>query len=318
MMLHRFSVIGRLSVASLALCLMVQSRGGVAASDQPVATNPSRAISQLSFLRPRGRDGGAPVCLPLADQRDPDIRRNRSALASFPVCLSKATVRDAGRSDWVFTTYTNKMSPNGPIWYLPHDDEDAAFDAAVYAIATYGGRFIAADAREKRNFGNIDPNRAFGRTNGSVRPCSITRAYPAYTQFVMDGFRGARNILTLHTNADGPPLSVRVNSAKLRGYPATVNVGLSDPDNVVILAGRQPLENNRQVARFADALRGAGLNVIYERVTRANNDCSLSNYMALSGERRLYVNIEAQDGARTAQKRMIDIVMRQLGVRPVR
>ncbi len=305
-------------MAALALCVALQAHGGVAASDEPLASHATDEEAQLNLFRQRGGGAGGAVCLPLADERDPDIRRNRSMLASFPVCLSKATVRDAGRADWVFTTYSNKAAPNGPVWYLPHDDEDAAFDAAVYAIATYGGRFIAANAREERNFGSIDPNRAFGRTNGSVGPCAITRAYPAYTKFVMDGFRGARNILTLHTNMDGPPLNVRVNSEKLRGYPATANVGLSDPDNVVILAGRQPLENNRRVARFATALRGAGINVIYERVTRANNDCSLSNYVTLSGDRRLYVNIEAQDGARTAQKRMIDIVMRQLGVRPVR
>lgn len=291
---------------------------GIAASPaQTVQPTPGVQEVQRSLFG-RRQNAAAAVCLPLAGERDPDIRRNRRALSTFPVCLTKATVRDPGRADWVFATYSNLAAPNGPVWYLPHDDEDAAFDAAVHAISRYGGRFIVANAREGRNFGAIDPNRAFGRSNRDVAPCTIRRAFPAYTRFVMDGFRGARHILTLHTNRNGPPLSVRVNSDKLRGYPAIRNVGLSDPDHVVILAGRRSLESDGRLGRFANTLRASGLNVIHERVSRANNDCSLSNYVTLAGDRRLYVNIEAQDGAVRAQKRMIDIVMSALGVRPVR
>ena len=66
---------------------------------------------------------------------------------------------------------TNEEHPVGPFWFLPHDDENTAFDSAVYATKKYGGGFLAVMANNERYYKGQDPNRNFGDTYGIVRRC---------------------------------------------------------------------------------------------------------------------------------------------------
>ena len=40
----------------------------------------------------------------------------------------------AGNLAWRFVTVANPKHRRGPVWYLPHDNEDTAFRAGLYAV----------------------------------------------------------------------------------------------------------------------------------------------------------------------------------------
>ncbi|MCF3934622.1 hypothetical protein L1787_14550 [Acuticoccus sp. M5D2P5] len=266
-------------------------------ADQRVATLLQRARA----LRPDG-------CLAPSSVRDADIQRNKADLDP-PLCVEQMRVEEKG-VDWAFVSIRNAAFPDGPVWYLPHDDESEAFDAAVYAVRRYGGRFIAVAGPETRDYEGIDPNRAFTASPDEARACGLAGAMPAYTGFVMGHFEGAKHILTLHNNSRGGDLSVKAWDAKLKGYP--VNSGpFADYDHLVFIVGERAMDEDAGAKAERDMFLGAGLNVVHERVSRQNYDCSLSNYVTRHDDRPYY-NIEAVHGS-TVQKGMVDAVLAKLG-----
>jgi hypothetical protein len=54
------------------------------------------------------------------------------------------------------------------------------------------------------------------------------------------------------------------------------------------------------------------MNVKYEIVSPANNDCSMSNYVVLGKHTSRYYNIEAQHGHTRVQKKMVDLLMKKI------
>jgi len=221
------------------------------------------------------------------------------------LCASRITFVENGRK-WTLLLVRNTKQPHGPFWYLPHDNENSAFEAAVYASKKYGGGFLSIEADGNRYAGGKDPNRHF-------------KPHSTYTHTVfriIDTFKPkGMPYLTLHNNQNGHrqwggegTVSMRVSGSHSHSYPAgTIKTGkrkgLLDEDNLVYLSGRYIN------AEKIKTLNNKGLNVKYERVTAGNNDNSMSNYIALHKGHRGYINIEAEAGDSSTQKEMIDRVM---------
>jgi len=233
-----------------------------------------------------------------------DIKRNNWSMGGL--CANRISFYDKGKK-WNLILVRNTKQPNGPFWYLPHDNENAALDAAVYASKKYGGGFLAVEANGNRYAGGKDPNRNF-------------KPHSTYTRTIfriIDTFKpGHMPYLTLHNNKNGHTkfggegtVSMRVASTHSRSYPAgNIEIGkkegIRDEDSLIYLAGRKTDQKKIQ------ALNNKGLNVKYERVNAHTNDKSMSNYIALYKSKNGYVNIEAEDGDAGTQEKMIDKVMK--------
>lgn len=248
-----------------------------------------------------------------SDDGLPDIRRNAKALKEL--CLYRVDFRE-GRLNWKMFLVFNPKRARGAFWFLPHDNENTAFDSAVYATRRYGGGFLAVASGGKRYHQGQDPNRNFSESSGKVPSCRYQKApSPAYTRNVfriINAFRGSgMPYLAMHNNTDGGDVSILKSSRKAQSFlaypPEEIKRGrgLKDEDSLLYTAGRGRTPPRRKISRF---LR-KGINVKYEWVTPANNDCSMSNYVVLGRGSDNYYNIEAQHGDRQTQRIMVDKLM---------
>ena len=77
------------------------------------------------------------------------------------------------RTFWRLYRIDNQRKPHGPLWFVPHDNENAAFQAAVYAVRAYGGQVIAVE--EARSIAGPD-----SRMNGDVDVRQVDRSQPQF------------------------------------------------------------------------------------------------------------------------------------------
>ncbi len=73
-------------------------------------------------------------------QRYPDIARNRRAVRGL--CSYLLSFRE-GAYRWDMLLVLHPKATRGAFWFLPHDNENSAFDSAVYAVRKYGGGFLS-------------------------------------------------------------------------------------------------------------------------------------------------------------------------------
>jgi hypothetical protein len=256
------------------------------------------------------------LCLTVAEMADldQDFERNRVQLSSPKLCMQKVQF-DEGELQWTIQIIHNRAKPNGYFWFVPHDDEDVAFDTAAYAVTKYGGTVVAIDTGGNRYNGPQDPNRNFDAGKTATRQCEdqIARS-PNYTSTIL-GYRRKRPIIALHSNKPDGDISIRTESKTHTNFPAATPLPTQLPDHtVVFVASTAPPQANRKLGSFVSKLNNAGLNVIYETVSPDDNDCSLSNFAALTGIRN-YVNLEVVAGDGAGQKLMLDTVMPLLKAR---
>ncbi len=237
-----------------------------------------------------------------------DIRRNYKTLQGL--CIHLFAFRE-GNLVWKMFLVTNPKRGYGPFWFLPHDNENSAFDAAVYATRRYGGGFLSImNGGHRYNMGQ-DPNRNFA--SSKHRLCSQQIApSPRYTNFVFSIINYYKPpsypYLALHNNTNRGGISILKESPKTKSYLAYPRnqvkngIGLSDEDSIVYITGSHP---NPPQAKI-QTLLNAGLNIKYEYVTAQNNDCSMSNYVVLGLGSENYYNIEAQHGKTATQIEMIN------------
>lgn len=256
-----------------------------------------------------------------------DVRRNFNVLKDL--CINEITFTE-GRYNWKMLLVLHPKHSKGTFWFLPHDDENTAFDAAVYAIQKYGGGFLAVMADDKRYFSGQDPNRNFGDTFQTAKTCKQQK-YPApkYSKVVfsiIDTFR-AKGIpyLALHNNKDGwfgnggqGSVSILKSSKIVQAYPATKNIGkkdrgLKDEDSLVYIAGF----NKKPDQKKLNQLLHHGLNTKYEVIDKTHNDCSLSNYVVLKKGTTDYYNVEAEHKDLNTHKKMIDKIMSLLNTKKI-
>ncbi len=302
---------------------------GVSAAPMAPGLVPARADHGLLTAAPVRRWTLQPVmsraphgCADPADSRAPDIRRHLSEIRASRLCYQRELVEE-GRFRWVFHVFYSLDRPDGPFWVLPHDNESSAFGAALYAVRTYGGGFLAVDSGGGRRFQGQDPNRNFSKTPSEAARCSAQRVpAPRFTDAVLRHYapNGRLPFLSLHNNADGwegnggqGTISVQRNDGAYTGFRSSSARGeLRDEDNLVFIAGSTPIGANRRARAQVAALGQLGLNVVYKQVTDASFNCSMSDYIV---EHRLgdYYNIETQHGHEGVQEDMIDRLMRYLG-----
>ena len=244
-----------------------------------------------------------------------DIQRNYAKLKHL--CVKKLSFKE-GRLVWNMLLVWNPKAPRGVFWFLPHDNENSAFDSAVYSATKYGGGFLSVLDGDNRYNHTQDPNRNF--SNSSQRVCKQQVApSPIYTSVVfgvIDTFK-APNMpyLAIHNNTNGGGITALKSNSKVKSYLAypkkevfKANSGLKDADNLVYIAGVNPTPSRYKLQK----LLKNGLNVRYETVNPQNNDCSMSNYVVLEKNTQNYYNIEAQHGQTKTQKRMVDILINRV------
>ena len=243
--------------------------------------------------------------VPLSSSSDAaDLKRNSWSMGDL--CANRISFYNKGQK-WNLLLVRNTKQPQGPFWYLPHDNENSALDAAVYATNKYGGGFLSVEASGNRYASGKDPNRQFKRSS----------KYTKNIFEIIDTFK-RKDIpyLTLHSNKDGHErnggdgtVSMKVSTSRTKSYPSgKIKVGkkegLKDEDNLIYLSG------NKIDKQKIEALNKKGIHVKYELVSNSSNDNSMSNYVALNKSSTAYVNIESEDGDTSTQKEMIDKVMK--------
>ncbi len=244
-----------------------------------------------------------------------DVKRNYQNLSSL--CLNLISFKEHNLT-WKLLLITNPNRNSGLFWFLPHDNENSAFDAGIYAIKRYGGGLLAIVNSNKRYNAWQDPNRNFSYSREKLSSCKEQKAAsPIYTNMIFSiiDYYKAPNLpyLALHNNTNKGGISILKSSPKVKSFLAykksQINSKnpLTDEDNLVYTAGLTNTPPNR-VYR----LLKSGLNVKYEVVNSNNNDCSMSNFVVIEKGVTNYYNIEAQHGKTYIQKVMIDRLIKSL------
>jgi len=278
-----------------------------AAAAEPQLT-PAPAAAQVAAKSSNG-------CLDVGSIRERDIARNRTALKRMNACIKLDKFTEGGLPWQIYTITAAKR--RGPLWAVPHDNEDVAFDTAVYALARYGGVIVATEAGEQRSLRGQDANRNFNKSAAIARKCRLQKAAaPRYTDAFIKPLPSGQPIIALHSNANGysgnggrGTISIWRKSAIMRAHPSRKAKGaLADEDNILLVAGRRPMDKDRRLKKLVTDFNNKGVHVIAELVTPAKNDCSLSNYVVLNGIAKYY-NIEVQDGQGKVQRQMLRELM---------
>lgn len=265
---------------------------------------------------PGGLPSGASACLAPAQVTDGDGDFSRHPDLFGPErCVSQDTFRAGGR-EWIVQTVRN-TARRGPLWVLPHDNEQAAVDTALYALARYGGTAVLVETGGRRTNGPIDPNRAF---DGGRSRCSGGAAASRYIAAMLGSRTRRAPVIALHTNAPGVAgrrgsgsISIKAPGKAGKAFPGSGASGrLASPDSLVITAVAGRTAPDARTSALVETLTAAGVNVLVETTSPATTDCSLSHYAALNGIRP-YVNIEVVDGDSATQRGILDIVMSALG-----
>ena len=294
-----------------------------------------RACLILSCMMAIGGASAQTIVTPVDPLRleSDDFARLRDPADWTGLAVSRIEFRD-DRAFWRMYRIANVTKPAGPLWYVPHDNENAAFQAALVEVRSWGG--VAVVVEEARAVTGPD-----SRFNGDVaygEPIDPNRNFrpdtAAFTRAVLaDLGNPARLIVALHTNAPGFDAS----AVTCPGWPRPA--GNSGSGEISVLVCNDIYTTRRSVARrwpFDDTdsviilpyladrpawsafcgprIAAADANMMLERV--AHSDGSLSNYAVQRG--LPYVNLETQDRGTTADGlddatgrlvRMVDLVM---------
>jgi hypothetical protein len=235
---------------------------------------------------------------------DDDFGRHRDPAEWRGLVVSQIEFREE-RGAWRLFRIANTKKPRGPLWFVPHDNENAGFEAALAGVRKHGGVVVAVDS------GIVADGR---RRNGAVdrgRPIDPNRnfrdGYPRYANTVLADYRrGARPIIALHTNSPGfdtsasscnrsdPPgrgeVSIRFCDDVMQPSPSRSRAWPFDDDDTLAYvpwrSGTSPA-----TAWCGRTLDKADFNVVFERV--GVTDGSLSNYALLRGLD--YVNFETRE-----------------------
>ena len=293
-----------------------------------VPVPPTSNIEISGIILPRARPNIDPTttagifnrCLNINKITEPDIRSQHRILKKRKYCITEKKFTENGLN-WRIFVIQNKKKKSGPLFVVPHDNENSAFAAGVYALSQYGGSLVAVEAGERRRFKGQDPNRNFGTSRATANRCRLQRApAPKYTRTILKPRKRGQPIIALHSNANGfsgnggsGNISIKRKGDAIPFVSAIARSRrLKDEDTLIIVASKKPPSKDRKLARKVKYFtQKAGVNVLYEHVTAAKNDCSLSHYVALKGL-GTYFNIEVENRDVKTQKHIVDVVMKSL------
>ena len=247
--------------------------------------------------------------------QDADFMRHRAPAQWKGLRVEETRFVENGFA-WHFFRITNEANPGGYFWAVPHDDENAAFSAALTGVRTRGGIAIVVDTtpgeetRDNRmnvsidGTRRVDPNRNFG----ADAPLFAARFLDVPD---LDG----RFVLSLHSNEIGydiresrcaqpgdsgkGTISVHFCSSILQPFPSVKRAYPSDDDDTLVLV---PVRMGTPFPACSEKLRAADVNVVVEQVWYS--DGSLSNHLLRVHPRIRYATLETahelpgDDGAR--------------------
>lgn len=244
----------------------------------------------------------------LATIADDDIARHRAEpgyLAGLAVTERRFTERGF---DWHLLRFTNSAKPDGPLWVVPHDDEDAAFEGAIAALKMYGGTLLAV------NSGPGSLRRQAGSGVCGVKPakvssCDPNRNFdaktPVFTKAFLDERKVSQPIIALHTNGAGAAGDfslldidayaqgrIILRGGAYRAKNPTPQMENYDTLGLIAYPAREGGPNAAAI-KCRNALNVAGIHFWHERVVKS--DGSLSNYLALERPDIAYFNAESRE-----------------------
>ncbi|MGH6951824.1 MAG: hypothetical protein ACREH4_13205 [Vitreimonas sp.] len=274
--------------------------------------------ARRAFAPPLPQSPSELDCTPLSLLNDSDgdfARVDASTLSAL--CASVTRFSDVGR-DW--TVQRLHSGRPGPLWIVPHDDENSAFASGVAAVSRYGGILVAVESSGQRNNGPRDPNRIFG-LSGRCRGAGAGPVAPTFTAELLRYRFAGQPVVALHNNMPGYEndgahgqgnVSILLDARHRTAFPAPAPYpeSASPSDTLVYVAGERRTPG-AATAQLIARLNGAGIHVLYEHVAASRSDCSLSNFALLAGIAP-YVNIEVVKEDTATQTRLIDDVMRIL------
>ncbi|MDT8757646.1 hypothetical protein MZO42_02950 [Sphingomonas psychrotolerans] len=260
--------------------------------------------------------------------QDDDFARHRDPAEWHGLSVSRIEFREE-RAAWRLWRIANVRHHRGPLWFVPHDNENAGFEAGLEAVRTYGGTLIAVDAgiagdglrmNQAVDYGRpVDPNRNFDS------------ALPGYARRILADLPPDMPIIALHTNARGfdtsesrcnqsdpsgqGVISIRYCDDVLTPSPSQSRAWPWDDDDTVAFTTYRTKDGPR-AAFCRDAMIAADFNVVQERVV--TSDRSLSNYAVLHDLR--YLNFETLDrgddpaGLAEGRRRLLHIIDRALAM----
>jgi hypothetical protein len=256
---------------------------------------------------------------------DEDFARHRDPREWAGLSVRRLIFND-GEWNWRVWRIANEQRRDGPLWVLPHDNEDATFGAMLIALHSYGGVAMAIDndaARMNLDMANgrsVDPNRHF------------YDAIPLYADSILaDLGTPPRLIVALHTNAPGfdqslsicpiaglggsGDISIRLCTARFIPHPSLKRGWPFDDEDSLALVPFTAGSDWR-AAFCVRPLMAADFNLITERV--AMSDGSLSNYALAHG--LTYINFETRErgsdpaGLADAQGRLVAMIDRAMAL----
>jgi hypothetical protein len=257
----------------------------------------------------------APGCLrpEQVEDGDGDFVRHRAALSEPGLCITQTSFDERGVT-WRLQIV--KSDRTGPLWVVPHDNENSGFDTAVFGLTHYGGVIVAVETNGERFNGPIDPNRNFS-ADGIGCAAIGNAASPKFVSVFMDNLAPGEPVFALHSNAKGSSayggsgnISMKTPYSNATPYPARKVVNLFRNDDTMIFVATVGKPSREITGRVA-ALNEQGINVMLESVSPQKSDCSMSNYMVLTG-RKDYLNLEVVHGDNITQEKMLQVVMSTL------
>jgi hypothetical protein len=242
--------------------------------------------------------------------RDGDFSRNKAALSEAGLCITQEKFRERRRPWTIQTVHSNRL---GPLWVVMHDDEGTAFDDAVQALKTYGGKFMTLDTGGHRNQDGIDPNRNFSAEGIGCKKLGNS-ASPRFSAAFRKAFDPAQPLIVLHNNVGKRIPTGGLGHVAMDTVPKDMRAWKADdPDGplagshiLVLLAAADAHEP--EVETWAEGLSSKGVNVVVEPVSKKSADCSLSNFAVLAGQRN-YFNVTVDKDDVDEQRRIIELIM---------
>jgi hypothetical protein len=216
--------------------------------------------------------------------------------------------------NWHLIRFTNSTKPDGPLWVVPHDDENAAFESMIAALRLYGGIGIAVNSgpgSERRQAG-------YGRCGVRAKvtsTCDPNRNFSVYshlyTAAILDQISPGQPVIALHTNSPGFEGDGQGGSGNITILDTTAyRYGNIRPRAGGMLAVNQPPElanhdtlglipylnaqgaSDKKTEACGLGLNKAGVHFWAENVGRS--DGSLSNYIILNRPDIAYFNAESR------------------------
>lgn len=213
--------------------------------------------------------------------------------------------------DWHLIRFTSTAKPDGPLWVVPHDDENAAFEGAMAALKKYGGTAVAVNSGP----GSLRRQAGLGTCGGRpaiIRQCDPNRNFSAETPLFTSAFLALRTdekqpIVALHTNGSGAAGDfslldieaykkgrVQLRRGAYRALNPTKQMDNYDTLGLIAYSAKAGKPDESAVG-CRSALNRMGIHFWHERVDKS--DGSLSNYLALERPDILYFNAESREEA---------------------